>query len=263
MRLERRFTVLQEESGNRIVRPTVSVCMATYNGDQYIQEQLRSILIQLSDNDEVIIVDDASVDQTRARIMEVADPRIKLVGNAENVGIRSSFEKALRNASGEIIFFSDQDDIWERDKVMQVLDVFSVDRAITLVLTNGIKVEKDGKVTQMRVLKTPVKFGIVNTLVKNPYYGCLMAFRRELLEVCLPIPSSNATHDSWIGTISSLIGKSYYCDKDLVYYRRHGANATQEVHGPILKMIAFRVHFIAHLLRRMPRLIRARYTGGY
>lgn len=235
--------------------------MAAYNGDRYIQEQLQSILGQLSADDEMVIVDDASADQTLARIKEVVDPRVTLLENDENIGIRASFEKALRNASGEIIFFSDQDDIWERDKVMQVLGVFSKDAAITLVLTNGIKIEKDGEVTGKRVLKTPIKFGIVNTLAKNPYYGCLMAFRREILELCLPIPSSNATHDSWIGTINSLIGKSHYLDKDLVYYRRHGANATKEVHGPILKMIAFRVHFIAHLLRRMPRLILNRSAG--
>jgi len=229
--------------------------MAAYNGEQYIQEQLLSILGQLSSEDEVIIVDDASADQTRARIKEIVDSRVKLIENTENIGIRSSFEKALRNASGEIIFFSDQDDIWERDKVAQVLEAFSKDTAITLVLTNGIKIEQDGKPTAKRVLKTPVRFGIVNTLAKNPYYGCLMAFRREILEICLPIPSSNATHDSWIGTINSLIGKSHYLDKDLVYYRRHGANATKEVHGPILKMIAFRLCFIGKLLRRMPRLI--------
>ena len=229
--------------------------MAAYNGEQYIQEQLLSILGQLSSEDEVIIVDDASADQTRARIKEIVDSRVKMIENTENIGIRSSFEKALRNASGEIIFFSDQDDIWERDKVAQVLEAFSKDTAITLVLTNGIKIEQDGKPTAKRVLKTPVRFGIVNTLAKNPYYGCLMAFRREILEICLPIPSSNATHDSWIGTINSLIGKSHYLDKDLVYYRRHGANATKEVHGPILKMIAFRLCFIGQLMRRMPRLI--------
>ena len=253
--------MVQREGDNPKIRPRVSVCMAAYNGAQYIQEQLQSILVQLSAEDEVIIVDDASTDQTRARIMESADPRIKLIENGNNTGIRASFERALRNATGEILFFSDQDDIWHRDKVTEVLGVFKDDVAITLVLTNGIKIDKDGKVTAKRVLRTPVRLGIVNTLAKNPYYGCLMAFRREMLELCLPIPLSNATHDSWIGTINSLLGKSLYLDKDLVYYRRHGANATKEVHGPILKMIAFRVNFAAHLLRRMPRLILNRPMG--
>lgn len=235
--------------------------MAAYNGEQYIQEQLRSILDQLSAEDEVIIVDDASKDETRARVMEAADPRVRLIENGKNIGIRASFEKALRCVSGEIIFFSDQDDVWERDKVLQVLEVFGRDAATTLVLTNGVKIDKDGTITGTRVLKIPVKFGIANTLAKNPYYGCLMAFRREILKACLPIPSSNATHDSWIGTVNSLIGKSYYLDKDLVYYRRHGCNATKEVHGPILKMIVFRVHFVAHLLCRMPRFILNRSAG--
>ena len=235
--------------------------MAAYNGDQYIREQLQSILCQLSAEDELIIVDDDSTDETRVRIMETGDSRINLLKNIENVGIRASFEKALRNARGEIIFFSDQDDIWARDKVSQVLEVFSKDAATTLVLTNGMKIEKDGKVTGKRVLKTPVKFGIVTTLAKNPYYGCLMAFKREILGLCLPIPSSNATHDSWIGTVNSLIGKAHYLDRDLVFYRRHGGNATKEVHGPIAKMILFRVYFIVHILRRLPHLIRNRHVG--
>lgn len=245
-----------QERVNLIGRPRISVCMAAYNGDQYIREQLQSILAQLSAEDEIIIVDDASTDQTCARIIEVDDSRIRLVKNGNNIGIRASFERALRSASGEIVFFSDQDDIWLRDKVAEVLHVFRQDNSITLVLTNGIKIEKDGQVTGRRVLKTPVKLGIVNTLAKNPYYGCLMAFRREVLEVCLPIPLSNATHDSWIGAVNVLIGKVHYLDKDLVYYRRHGSNATKGVHGPIAKIVAFRVHFVLHLLRRMPGLIR-------
>ncbi len=253
--------MVQEEGDNPTVRPRVSVCMAAYNGDQYIQEQLHSILCQLSAEDEIIIVDDASTDETRARIMEFVDPRINLLKNEKNIGILASFEKALRSASGRIVFFSDQDDIWEHDKVAEVLEVFRKDTAITLVLTNGMKIDKNGRVTGKRVLKTPVRFGIVNTLAKNPYYGCLMAFKREVLEWCLPMPSSNVTHDSWIGTVNCFIGKSHYLDKDLLYYRRHDDNATKEVHGPIWKMITFRFHFIVHLLVRMPRLILNRPGG--
>lgn len=247
-----------QEEDKPAVRPRISVCMAAYNGDQYIQEQLQSILGQLSAEDEVIIVDDASTDHTRTRITEVADSRITLLKNVNNIGIRASFEKALRNASGEIVFFSDQDDIWKWDKVILVLQVFRKDAATTLVLSNGIKIEKDGRITGRRVLKTPVKLGIVHTLAKNQYYGCLMAFRREVLKACLPIPSSNATHDSWIGAVNCVIGKSHYLDMDLVYYRRHGGNATRGIHGPVAKMITFRLHFMLHLLRRMPGLIRNR-----
>lgn len=95
----------------------ISVCVATYNGEKYLQEQLDSILIQLAPDDELIISDDFSTDKTRSILDSYrADPRIKLLEGPQK-GIIKNFEHAINQASGDLIFLADQDDVWLPDKV--------------------------------------------------------------------------------------------------------------------------------------------------
>src|SRR5690606_26359089 len=98
----------------------ISVCMATYNGENHIEEQLESILKQLKDNDEVIISDDGYSDKTIELIKGFNDPRIKLFLNSFR-NIILNFEFALSKATGDFIFLSDQDDIWYDNKVIIVV----------------------------------------------------------------------------------------------------------------------------------------------
>ena len=93
-------------------RPRLSVAMATYNGAQFINEQIRSILPQLGDHDELVIVDDASSDNTVELVGAFADSRIVLARNEVNRGYVRTFERALALARGEVILLSDQDDEW-------------------------------------------------------------------------------------------------------------------------------------------------------
>ena len=114
----------------------ISVCLATYNGEKYIKEQLDSILPQLSANDEIIISDDNSTDDTINIIRSLNDERIKIYVN-KTKGIVKNFENALNNASGDIIFLSDQDDVWKNDKVKKILSAFSSDNSLTFVFSNA------------------------------------------------------------------------------------------------------------------------------
>ena len=102
----------------------ISVCMASFNGNKYIKKQLDSILSQLGIDDEVIIVDDASEDDTVSTIMNFNDPRIKLFENENNTGVIASFERSITLAKGEIIFLSDQDDIWLPNKIQKMMSLF-------------------------------------------------------------------------------------------------------------------------------------------
>ena len=98
----------------------ISVCLATFNGSKFINRQLNSILCQLCDSDEIIIVDDASTDNTISTIKKNKSPLIKLYINTENIGPASTFNRALGLASGDLIFLSDQDDIWEVNKISYI-----------------------------------------------------------------------------------------------------------------------------------------------
>ena len=91
--------------------------LATFNGEKYLQQQIESILIQLGDNDELIISDDGSSDQTLNIIESFSDKRIHIFHNKMNHGFIGNFENALRIATGDYIFLSDQDDVWSSDKL--------------------------------------------------------------------------------------------------------------------------------------------------
>ena len=93
----------------------VSVCMATYNGEKYIREQIDSILPQLSDSDELVISDDGSSDSTIDIIQGYNDRRIRLYHNTRH-GVTWNFENALRQSRGDVIFLADQDDVWKPGK---------------------------------------------------------------------------------------------------------------------------------------------------
>ena len=100
----------------------ISVCMASYNGSKYIKNQIQSILIQLNNKDQLIIVDDCSIDNTLQIIKNFKDSRIKLIKNNRNVGVVATFQKAMKFAKGDIIFLSDQDDEWLDNKVTFIIN---------------------------------------------------------------------------------------------------------------------------------------------
>jgi glycosyltransferase involved in cell wall biosynthesis len=213
-----------------IGRPKISVCMAAYQGERYIAAQLRSILEQLAELDEVIVVDDFSSDGTCAAIRAIGDARIRLIKRDVNQGVARSFEEALSLASGDIIFLSDQDDLWMPDKVTKTLDVFRKDAAVTLVATDASLMDERGDETGSSYYAERGRFrhGFLTNLLCCKFLGCTMAFRSEVLAKAMPFPpSSDVLHDIWIGAVNSLKGgKTCYIDQPLVKYRRHATAAT-------------------------------------
>ena len=113
----------------------VSVAMATYNGEKYIQEQIDSILKNLEKKDELIISDDGSNDGTIEIIKKniKKDNRIKLI-NGPKRGVIKNFENALLNCNGDYIFLSDQDDIWLPNKVKTVMSYFEQDDKLIAIV---------------------------------------------------------------------------------------------------------------------------------
>ena len=95
----------------------ISVCMATYNGEKYIRQQICSIISQIGEGDEVIISDDGSTDSTLDTIRSMADSRIRIVKGPCRRSPTLNFENALSHAQGDYIFLADQDDVWLPGKV--------------------------------------------------------------------------------------------------------------------------------------------------
>ena len=107
--------------------------MATYNGQEYVKEQIDSILCQLGKDDELVISDDHSVDQTQHIIETYTDPRIRFYENELAKGVTHNFENALKKSKGDIIFLSDQDDVWYPNKIKEMV-AFLQDMGLPLSL---------------------------------------------------------------------------------------------------------------------------------
>lgn len=225
--------------------------MTTYNGERFIYEQIDSILSQLSVNDEVIISDDSSTDKTVHIIESYDDNRIKILKNNTFYSTIFNIENALKMATGDLIFLSDQDDVWERNKVeisikylnkydLFVSDCYVIDEHGGIIYDSFFKLQNS-------------KVGFIKNICKNSYVGCCMAFNRGILEKALPFPRNIPMHDMWIGFIAEVFGKSFFGKDKLVRYRRHERNmsvTTKKSSHNIIDKLMFRSNLTLALLFR-------------
>lgn len=224
----------------------ISVAMAYYNGGTYIEEQIESILVQLGTQDELVISIDGTEDGSRESLekWKKKDQRVHLIEGPKK-GVIKNFENAISHCTGEIIFLSDQDDIWRPRKKEMVLQNFENPR-IMAVLHNAVIVDENGKElgfpTLFEIRKS--KKGKWKNFIKNSYVGCCMAFRKELLSIILPIPEEMYMHDYWIGMAAELCGDVKLIENPLIAYRRHGDNVTQMSHGSLSFMIKKRINML-------------------
>lgn len=228
----------------------LSVCMATYNGEQFLQEQISSILDQLSENDELIISDDGSTDRTLEIIEQFSDQRIKLY-RANFHSPVLNFQNALKHANNELIFLSDQDDIWLDNKVKKFL--FHL-KQYDLVVSDCTLIDEKGKnISNSFFTLNNSGPGLVKNVYKNGFLGCCMAFNKRILTHALPFPNDIAMHDIWIGLIAETYGETYFLPDRLLLYRRHGSNASQAGEKSLFSLytkLLIRLILIKNLLKR-------------
>ena len=231
---------------------SASVVIATYNGEKFLRDQLDSIIPQLRDCDEVVISDDGSTDGTLDIINEYVK-KYSIINYYEGPrrGVIKNFEFGIAKASKDIIFLSDQDDIWLPDKVSIVLGLFSENADITCVLHDVQIVDKQLNVIDPSFFefRNSAK-GLVRNLIKNSFMGSAMAFQMRMVPRLLPIPENVPMHDQWIGLINEIYGKVSICNQCLGLYRRHGNNASSFTHEPLQKMIKNRISLIQDLIIR-------------
>lgn len=226
----------------------ISVCLASFNGGEYIAAQVESILASPRVS-ELLIADDGSTDNTRQVLASIADPRVKLLSGPGR-GAVANFEFLLRQASGKFIFLSDQDDVWlprKVDAMLQALeeadlvisDCSVVDGGLNVIARSFFRARGSGP-------------GVLKNLWRNSFLGCCMAFRRQILSYVLPFPGNLPMHDWWIGLMASRKGRVVFLDEVLTLYRRHGANATYAIvsHAPFLQRLRWRLGMTAALLAR-------------
>lgn len=209
----------------------ISVVMATYNGERYIKEQLESILFQTRKPDEIIINDDRSIDGTVDIIADIKkkyNAPIILKVNEKRLGYAQNFREAIRRTKGEIVFLSDQDDVWLENKIEICMAVFERKEQV-LALSTAYYLS-DGALNRQR----PSNFFENERLqlitwkcfMRYPGYpGMAMAFRKSIWsKVDEQDWKSRAAHDWMINQYAAGCGGMYKTGRRTVIYRQHGAN---------------------------------------
>ncbi len=207
----------------------VSIAICTYNGAQYLAEQLNTVINQTYKNLEIVIVDDGSTDNTLAVINQFAakDSRITLYRNEQNLGVVRNFEKAIYRCAGEYIALCDQDDSWMPDKISLLVENIGDN---LLIYHNSQLINEQGKLLlkisdmfNMYEGDNPLAFIFYNSI---PGHSCM--FNRELLNYLKLYGTfdNNFYHDWWIAFIAASYGKIKYLDRVLVNYRQHANSLT-------------------------------------
>jgi glycosyltransferase involved in cell wall biosynthesis len=198
--------------------------MATYNGGRYLKTQLDSILSQIQDDSEVIISDDGSTDNTIEIIKSYNDKRITLFSNSFKNPIEN-FEFTLTKVTGDIVFMSDQDDLWLPNKVKKMVesltdcdlivsDCYMGDDALNVIKESYFEWRNSGR-------------GLLKNIWRNSYLGCCLCFKSKILNKVLPFPENIPMHDMWIGVVSEYFYNPKFINDKLIIYRRHEKNVTE------------------------------------
>jgi glycosyltransferase involved in cell wall biosynthesis len=230
--------------------------MATYEGERFVRRQVETILSQLEPEDELIVSDDSSSDDTLAIVRSFADPRIHILEHNRFRSPLANFENAVRHARGEIVVLADQDDVWLPNKLPLVRELFAAETARPyLVVLDAEVVDEDERPLESSVLeKLGAGPGLLKNLWANRYLGCCMAFSRDLLDRALPFPEGVGMHDIWLGQLCERVGKTAFVPVVTMRYRRHERTATGfDIRFEPLRQIERRVHLAWGLLRRPRR----------
>ncbi len=227
----------------------ISVCMTTYNGEKYIHKQISSILEQIDRDDEIIVCDDRSSDSTVDILSSFKDERIKIIINERNLGFSRNFSKCISLAQGDLIFISDHDDIWLPHKVEKYLKIFQEQSDVVSIMSNMEIIDENDLVTNSRFLDLKSGysnrvFRVVKNFAKSTYYGCSIAFRKELITKILPLPFH---FDTWIGLVSDIYGRCYHLDEVTMQYRRHSNNFSTLKTSKIHTILKWRLNLLLNL----------------
>ena len=212
--------------------------MCTYNGAHYLSEQLASVVAQTRQPDELIICDDASVDETLTHVQDFtrnAPFQVSVVKNPKRLGSTKNFEHAIELCRGDVIFLCDQDDIWVETKLAVMEQQFVQKPDMALLFTDADLIDENGKPlggTMWKALrfdeanKRKIRSDSAYELLdrREVVTGATMAFRSKFKDLVLPIPEDiPLIHDGWIATMISHAGKLDFIEKSLIKYRQHSS----------------------------------------
>lgn len=212
-----------------------SVALCTYNGEKFLKEQIDSILFQTVPVNEIVVCDDGSTDKT-IEILNVYKEKypnvFRIYQNEKNLRSVKNFEKALSLCQNEIIFLSDQDDVWLPEKTEIYIQYFIDHPEIEVIASNGFAIDDQDEVLDLYsfwdfplVVGASNKSVTINDVITksmNIATGASMALRKVFLNEVIPFPSGpNLYHDEWIAFVSASKNNFLFLNEKLFYYRIH------------------------------------------
>ncbi len=206
----------------------ISIIVATYNGENFLLEQLNSIAAQTYKKYEIIICDDNSTDNTKKLVLDFASKHKNVFFhfNKKNLGVNKNFEQGFLKAKGDFIAISDQDDIWLPNKIEKQIKLFKTEQ---IVLAHSTSARfSDNILPSKNKNSTAVLFSgndVRKLLLRNSISGHNIIFRRSLLPKILPVPE-NIYYDWWIVQTAACNGLVAVTNKILTYHRFHDNNIT-------------------------------------
>lgn len=216
--------------------------MATCQGERWVGAQLESILAQLGPADEVVVADASSTDRTLQIVRELGGERVRTIERLARGDVPATFEAALKACRGDLVFLSDQDDLWLPGKVDRCRA--ALEGSPSLVLHDARVVGEDERILSGSFFADRgFRPGFWSNLWRPGYIGCCLAVRRELLAMALPFPSRLPMHDWWLGLLAERSGGVAVIREPLLLHRRHGNNANFDPnHSPysLRRRLAFR-----------------------
>lgn len=215
-----------------------ALAMCVYNGAPYLQEQLDSIAQQTVRLDQIVIVDDKSNDGSWDLLQAWkanCGLNVSLVRNDHNLGFVRNFEKASALVDADIVFFADQDDIWQTDKVERMLHQFD-DPKVMLAHSDADLIDEESARLGRQLFATLLLRNDERAMVRsgraaavylkrNLVTGAACAVRRDLLKHALPFPQSHGwSHDEWLALVAGVTGSVAMLEESTMSYRLHGSN---------------------------------------
>lgn len=220
---------------------TSTVVLATFNGARFIGEQLQSILGNSILPDELLVVDDGSIDGTLDLVEELLRDRhdqiqIRIEKNTSRLGASRTFIKGARLATSDVIFFCDQDDVWSPEKISRSLSKLESSGADMVHCDGEItdeKLQPTGRTifsTRKHDISIGAKRPMLQVVINPDVKGCTMALRRsfvqEVLAVEGPQPWDKWGHDHWLALFAFGTGKVAVIKEKLLFHRFHGSNTS-------------------------------------
>lgn len=242
--------------------PTISVALCTYNGARFLPEQLETLRRQTVLPYELVAGDDQSSDETTAilaRFAETAPFPVRVHVNGERLGPTKNFEATARRCSGDVVAFSDQDDLWHSEKVEAIAELFARDPAATACFSDAELVGSEGEPlgrTLWEVLDfTPVdrrRFAggdVLDALLRRTIaFGAVMAFRSSVRPHAIPY-GERWGHDNWTALVAAALGEVRLIERCLIRYRQHGGQLSSAMGSELWKRLGPPAQAANHAIR--------------